>query len=151
MVRRVFFSFHFDRDNWRANTVRNNWVTQNDQESAGYIDAVEWESLKREGNAAIKRWIRSQMNNTSVTAILIGSKTAERRWVKFEIEESLRKGNGIVGVRIHNLKNKHQQTDLKGEDPLKTIYRVEGQRHRPSNLYNTYDYIRQSGYDNFGN
>ena len=40
MARRVFFSFHYERDHWRANVVRNSWVTK-DRESAGFFDAGE--------------------------------------------------------------------------------------------------------------
>jgi len=38
MARRVFFSFHYERDNWRAGQARNSWVTK-DRESAGFWDA----------------------------------------------------------------------------------------------------------------
>ena len=57
MARRVFFSFHYERDIWRANQVRNSWVTQPDRESAGFFDASLWEEAKRKGDAAIKKMI----------------------------------------------------------------------------------------------
>jgi len=31
MARRVFFSFHHERDVWRANVVRHSWVTKPDR------------------------------------------------------------------------------------------------------------------------
>lgn len=43
MARRVFFSFHYERDAWRAAQVRNSWVTKPDREAAGFWDAVAWE------------------------------------------------------------------------------------------------------------
>ena len=46
MARRVFFSFHYERDIWRANVVRNSWVTQ-DREAAGFWDASLWEEAKK--------------------------------------------------------------------------------------------------------
>jgi len=150
MVRRVFFSFHFDRDHWRANQVRNSWLTQDDQESAGYIDAADWEDLKRQGDAAIKRWIRSQMDSTSVVVVLIGTKTSERDWVKFEIKEALKEDKGIVGVRVHNLEDQNGNTDPQGDDPLDNVYIVDGKFLRPSKAYNTYSWVLQNGYDNFG-
>jgi hypothetical protein len=124
MVRRVFFSFHFDRDHWRANVVRNSWLTQDDRESAGYIDGGDWEDLKRQGDAVVKRWIRDQMENTSVVAVLIGAETADRDWVEFEIKEALRKDKGIVGVRVHKIKDEYENTDPKGKDPLEKLVSV---------------------------
>jgi len=150
MARRVFFSFHFDRDNWRANVVRNSWLTQDDRESAGYIDAGDWEDLKRQGDDAVKRWIRDQMKNTSVVAVLIGRETANRRWVKFEIKEALRKGKGIVGVRVHGIENESGKTDIRGPDPLDQSYSVDGSRDRPSKAYDTYNWKLNKGYANFG-
>jgi len=150
MVRRVFFSFHFERDHWRANHVRNSWVTQDGRESAGYIDSGDWEELKRQGDAAIKRWIRNQMQNASVTVVLIGAETANRDWVQFEIEESLREDMGIVGVRVHRLKDNSGNTDIRGEDPLDELYVVDGDLLRPSKAFNTYDWKLNDGYENFG-
>jgi len=70
MVRRVFFSFHYEKDVWRANVVRNSWVSKPDRESAGFIDAADFEKLKKQGEEAIKRWINGQLEGTSVTAVL---------------------------------------------------------------------------------
>ena len=58
MARRVFFSFEYG-DVSRAMVVRNSWVTQG-KEAAGFVDAAEFEKLKKQGDAAIKRWIDSQ-------------------------------------------------------------------------------------------
>jgi hypothetical protein len=81
VVRRVFFSFHYERDIWRANVVRKSWVTQ-DRVAAGFWDASLWQKAKKEGDQAIKRMIDNGMKGTSVTTVLIGAKTSGRRWVK---------------------------------------------------------------------
>jgi MTH538 TIR-like domain (DUF1863) len=57
MARRVFFSFHYEVDVWRAGQVRNSWVTK-DRESAGFWDASAWEEVKKKGDAAIEKWNR---------------------------------------------------------------------------------------------
>lgn len=75
MARRAFFSFHYERDIWRANVVRNSWVTQN-REAAGYFDASLWEEAKKKGDGAIKAMIDSALINTSVTVVLVGQETA---------------------------------------------------------------------------
>jgi hypothetical protein len=40
MAKRVFFSFHYkDVADFRANVVRNHWLTKPDREICGYYDA----------------------------------------------------------------------------------------------------------------
>jgi len=115
--RKTFFSFHYERDAWRAGQVRNSNVIASEDEY-GFIDAVDWESIKKKGNAAIERWIDDQLKNTSVTVVLIGTETASREWVQDEILKSWNRGNGIVGIRIHNIKDQDQKTDIAGHNPL---------------------------------
>jgi len=121
MARKVFFSFHYERDVWRANVVRNSWVTKPDREDAGFIDASEFEKLKKQGDSAVKRWIDSQLEGTSVTAVLIGYETYSRRWVRYEIIKSFDKGNGLLGIYIHKIKDKDGKTDFKGENPFEYV------------------------------
>lgn len=153
MVRRVFFSFHFDRDNWRSNRVRNSWVTKPSREESGYIDSADWEELKKDGDKAIRRWINSQLVNTSVTVVLIGAETHSRRWVNYEIKRSTEEGKGLLGIRIHNIKNKYGNTDRRGANPLNnhTVRNSYGIEQTASSFYNTYDWVLNSGRNNFGN
>lgn len=104
MARRVFFSFHYEADVFRAMQVRQSWVTQGGQAEAGYFDHAEFESVKRQGDAAIKRWIDGQLVGASVTCVLIGEHTATRPWVLYEIQRSAELGKGLLGVRIHDLR-----------------------------------------------
>lgn len=85
MARRVFFSFHYERDIWRASQIRNSWVTKPDRKTAGFWDAASWEEVKKKGEDAILRWIDNQLNGTSVTVVLIGAETSERKYVGYEI------------------------------------------------------------------
>jgi len=41
MVRRIFFSFHYARDIWEANLVRNCWY-ERDRQAAGFWDSSLW-------------------------------------------------------------------------------------------------------------
>lgn len=150
MVRRVFFSFHYERDKWRVNQVRNAWVTQ-DKESAGFEDAADWEEVKKQSEEEIKDWIDNQLHGTSVTAILIGNETAGRKYVNYEIKESIRQGNGIVGIRIHRLKDKDDGQDFHGSNPLDdfVIETNEGVK-KLSNVFETYDWKRDDGRNNIG-
>src|SRR3974390_2144998 len=117
MARRVFFSFHYDRDSWRAGQVRNCNLLEG-SDLYGFIDSADWQSLEVQGGADIKRCISGEMEYPSVTAILIGAETAVRPWVLHEIAESWNRGNGVVGIRIHNVKDRHSQTDTAGQHPL---------------------------------
>jgi hypothetical protein len=103
MARRVFFSFEYD-DVTRAMVVRNSWVAQG-RESAGFIDAAEFEKLKETGDAAVKAWIDGQLVGTSVTAVLVGADTCASKWVSYEIDQSIARGNGMLGIDISKIKN----------------------------------------------
>lgn len=141
MARRVFFSFHYERDVWRAGPVRNSWVTKPDRETAGFIDAASWEEVKKGGDPAIKKWIREQLKGTSVTVVLIGAETSSRDYVTYEIEQSLEKGNGLIGIYIHNIKDSDSKTDSKGLDPFIEL----GIKN-----VKTYNWVNDDGYTNLG-
>ncbi|MBA4045666.1 MAG: hypothetical protein C0510_00215 [Erythrobacter sp.] len=121
MARRTFFSFHYQPDVWRAWNVRNSWVVQNEKESEGFFDGSVFESKKRESDDALKRFLTDGLKNTSVTCVLTGSATASRRWVRYEIARSVLKGNGLLTVDIHGVKDEDGKTSAKGSDPLASM------------------------------
>ena len=109
MARRVFFSLHCQHDIWRVNQIRN--IPEiTGCATAGFQDASLWEEAKKKGEAEIKKMIDKGLENTSVTVVFIGNKTAGRKYINYEIEQSIARGNGIVGIQIHHLKNKDGQT-----------------------------------------
>jgi MTH538 TIR-like domain (DUF1863) len=136
MAHRTFFSFHYERDVWRASIVRNS-SKLNPSITPEWIEASIWESAKTTGDAAVKRLIDDALIGTTVTAVLIGAETASRRWVKYEIDASLERGNGLFGIYIHNIKDQNGYTDYKGSNPL-------------PNGYATYDWVYDNGYVNLG-
>lgn len=149
MARRVFFSFHYERDIWRANVVRNSWVTQ-DREAAGFWDAGLWERAKRRGDEdLIRRMINEGLANTSVTAVLIGAETSSRKWVRYEIVKSHERGNGLLAVYIHGIKDQYENTDEKGKNQFGVIYKRNGADVYFWQIYPTYDWIQDGGYKNF--
>jgi hypothetical protein len=151
MARRVFFSFHYKNDVWRANQVRNSWVTQG-KEAAGFVDAADFEKLEKEGKEAIKRWIDNQLSGTSVTVVLIGSETSSREYVQYELQKSYKKGNGIIGVFIHKLKDKDGKTSTKGDTTFGELGKdKDGESVYFFQVAKTYDYVDDDGYNNLGN
>jgi hypothetical protein len=147
MARKTFFSFHYERDAWRAANVRNSGALSTDDE-VGFIDAADWEELEREGDAAIKKWIKEQLNNTTVTAVLIGAETADRKWVLYEIRESWKRGNAVIGVCIHSIKNQDSETDTAGINPLDVVLFDDGTPL--SSVCKTYDWVANDGREHFG-
>lgn len=134
MARKVFFSFKYE-DVSRAMVVRNSWVTQG-KESAGFIDKADFEEVKKKGDQAIKNWINKQLDGTSVTVVLVGEKTCKSRWVKYEIEQSIARGNGLIGIDISKIKNLQGETSERcGEIPKS---------------YSFYLWNKDDGYTNMG-
>lgn len=145
MTRRVYFSFHYQNDVWRTNQIRNSWRSKPDRESAGFIDAAEFEKVRKNGDAAIRSWINNNLEGTSVTVVVIGEETCNRKWVNYEIEQSIKRGNGIVGVRIHNLKDQNGCTCKPGE----LDFIVDGEKIFPKK-YPVYDWKEDNGYEKIG-
>jgi hypothetical protein len=141
MARRVYFSFHYEGDVWRANQVRNSWVTKPNREPAGFQDAAEFEAVKRRGDKAVEQWIDRNMQGTSVTVVLVGENTCNRYWVRYELQRSIDKKNGIIFIRIHNLKDQAGNTCPEGAMDFGDID-VSG--------YPVYDWVNDDGYNNIG-
>ncbi len=118
MAKRVYFAFHYqDVADFRANVVRNhNALTSADR--AGYYDASIWEEARKKGDLALKRMINSELQNTSVTAVLIGSETYSRTWVCYEIFKSIETGNDLLGIHINKIPCKDKKTKPSGPNPF---------------------------------
>lgn len=142
MARRVFFSFHFERDIWRVSQVRQSWRSHPDRESAGFWDAAEWETVRRGGDRAIRRWIDEQLHGTSVTVVLIGAETGSRDYVLHEVQRSIELNKGLLGVRIHGLRDQDGQSDRPGPNPF--------QRLGVGAFTPVYDWVTDDGYSNIG-
>ena len=151
MVRRVFFSFYYEEDINRSMVVRNSWVTQG-KEAAGFIDKAEFEKVKKDGESAIYRWIDKQLEGTSVTVVLIGRETLNRRYVQYEIRKSIKRGNAIIGVYINEIKDmRTQMTTSKGNSHTIIGYYNDGTPAYFDDICDgLYDYTQNNGYYNLG-
>lgn len=114
MARRVFYSFHFKPDSWRASQVRNAGVVEGNQP----VSDNDWEAVKRGGDDAVKKWIADQLNGRTCTVVLIGANTSTRKWVKHEIKESWNSGKGVAGIYVHRLKDANGAQSAKGDNPF---------------------------------
>lgn len=132
MKRQVFYSFHFKNDAWRAGQVRNIGVVEGNKP----VSENEWEEVKKKGKNNIEKWINEQLKYKNCTIVLIGSETANREWVKYEIKRSWETGKAMLGIYINKLKDANGDTDTKGKNPFDyfTVNNV-----KLSNYIRTYD------------
>ncbi|MGA2068024.1 MAG: TIR domain-containing protein [Thermoguttaceae bacterium] len=117
MARRVFFCFHYDKDHWRAEQVRNSHVVAG-ADLGGFFSLAEYQEAQAKGVEAVKRMIVRHLANTTVTVVLIGSQTTFRPLVKYGIDESIKRRNGLLGIRIHHLKDQLGRTSAPGRVPV---------------------------------
>lgn len=110
MANSVFFSFHYARDAWRVQQI----IQMGALEGQAILSAQEWEAVKRNGSAAIEKWIREQMAYKSAVAVLVGAQTAARPWVQHEIAYAWNNHKPLVGISIHGLADRNGKTDRAG-------------------------------------
>ena len=115
MARRVFFSFHY-KYVWKVNQIRS-MPNITGTAAAGFQDASLWEEAKKKGDKEIKKMIDAGLNNTSVTVVFVTYGTTNRKYINYEIDQSLAKGNGLVAVQIHHLKDSNGKTGSAGAIP----------------------------------
>ena len=96
-------------------------VKQDDKVDGGFFDSSVFEATQKKGEHSLKTFLRDGMENSSVTCVLAGTNTWSRRWVRYEIARSVVKGNGLLTVYIHGVKNDDEQVATQGFDPLAQI------------------------------
>lgn len=113
MSKTVFYSFYYDRDVHRVQLVRNIDALQGQP----LLNSQDWEKVQSLGSQAIERWIDDQMKYKRAVVVLIGQQTADRPWVKYEIQKAWNDRTPLLGVRIHGLSSMGQ-VDQPGADPF---------------------------------
>ncbi len=112
--RQIFYSFHFANDVFRVQQIRNIGALEDNKP----VSVNDWEEVKKKGDAAIEKWIDDNMNYRSCVVVLIGEETANRKWVKHEIQKAWKDGKGLLGIYIHNLKDPKTGKCNKGTNPF---------------------------------
>lgn len=118
MARTVFFSFHYQRDIFRVQQVKQHYITKGNYTAAGYFDGSLEEKAQREGDTAVKRLIDNGLWGASVLCVLIGAETYKRRWVDYEILKSVELRMGVFGIRIHQIRDPRTGVDTAGSNPF---------------------------------
>ena len=127
MSRTVFFSFRYEHV-FRVNQIRS-IPNVTGVASAGFKDASLWEQVKN-NERTIKRHINDALHGTSVTVVFITYGTSKRRWINYELDQSLARGNGLLGIRIHHLFDGAHPDNRRGATPKQIA----------NNNYRVYDY-----------
>lgn len=108
------------------------------------LTSNKWEEVKKGGDDAIKKWIGDNMKGKSCLVVLVGEKTAGRKWVNYEIKKAWEDGLGVVAIRIHNLADSTGKQATIGGDPFAGLtasgVAVKGKIHNPPFLTSTYVY-----------
>ena len=134
MSRRIFYSFHYIPDNWRASQIRNIGAVEGNKP----VSDNDWEAVKKGGDKAIQKWIDDQLDGRSCTVILIGKDTAGRKWINYEIEKSWNSNKGVLGIYIHNLKDANGNQTTKGSNPF-AAFTIERDGAKLSSIVKDYD------------
>jgi len=114
MARKSFTSFHYQNDYWRVQQV----LQMGAIEGTETMPAQNWESIKAKGDAAVEAWIDKEMAYKAAVVVLVGSQTASRKFVKYEIRRAWSIQKPLLGIRIHGLKDSSQKTSTPGTNPF---------------------------------
>ena len=119
----VFFSLHFERDIYRAEQIRAMGIV----ECNLFLPRDEWEKRKKM-TGGVEKWIDASMRHRDCIIVLIGTETAARPWVRYEIKKAWTDGMSIVGIYIHNIKDPRYEDCpplhgkcIRGADPFAAI------------------------------
>ncbi|WP_182187042.1 TIR domain-containing protein [Pectinatus frisingensis] len=101
MAHKVFVSYHHDNDQAKADYLRTQYGENNTLLDKSLDEAYE-DMTDDEILAAIRT---EHLKDSTVTIVLIGSETANRKWVDWEIYASLRpygdrSRNGLLGIYL---------------------------------------------------
>ena len=118
----VFYSFHYDNDALRVQQVRQMGALDGEEP----VEPNDWEAVKRRGDGAIEKWIEEKMKYKQCVVVLVGTETANRRWVQHEIIKGWNSGKAVLGIYIHNLKCPRNGTCAKGQNPFDSITLKDG-------------------------
>ena len=93
--RNVFISFAYE-DADEVNLLREQ--AKDEKTDLEFKDYSVKEAFDSKDADYIKRQIREKMDKTSVTIVYLSPHSAKSPWVNWEIEESLKRGKGVIGV-----------------------------------------------------
>ncbi len=97
--RNVFISFAYE-DNNEVNLLRGQ--AKNEKIPVDFNDWSVSEPINSERAPYIKQKISERINQSSLTVVYLSDSTPKSSWVKWEIDESLKRGKKVIGVYSGN-------------------------------------------------
>lgn len=96
-TRRIFISYE-GSDRMKAKGFR--LLRWNENVDVEFYDRHLLDPVDSSNDEYIQQCIRDQMRGTSTTVVLVGENTKDSDWVDYEIERSLKEGNGLVAIKV---------------------------------------------------
>ena len=132
MARKVFFSFHYKPDHWRASQVRQKGAI----EGEAPVSDDDWEKVTKGGDPAIEKWIDGQISGKSCAVVLLGADTAGRKWIEHGICKARNEKKAYLEFTSTNsritTRSSQRRPPLRSDnfwyEPVKAIYRRPGLR-----------------------
>lgn len=97
MARKLFISYE-GHDRMKAKGF--NLLRWNKNVNFDFVGRHLLDPVKSNDPGYIETKIKEQLVGTSATVVLLGTHTEDSDWVKREIELSLAKGNGLLGIKL---------------------------------------------------
>jgi hypothetical protein len=95
--RRLFISYQH-ADQMKAKGF--NLMSYNKHVGVDFVGRHLLDPVKSNDPEYITRCVKEQLDGSSATVVLVGNETADSDWVEKEIELSIEKGNGLIGIKL---------------------------------------------------
>lgn len=119
MLKRVFFSFHYeDIEGFRGDIIK---TCLNKGRGTIFHDNSLWTHEIESSFDTVKSKIDAALRKSEVTVLLIGTHTFSRFWVKYEIEESLKLKNKLIGIHINSIAPAVGCIEPEGKNPFEHL------------------------------
>jgi hypothetical protein len=138
--------YTFFNDVMRVQQIRNIGVLEGNTP----VSPNEWETVRRNGEKAIEKWIDDNMFYKSCVIVLVGTETAKRPWVQYEIKKAWDEGKGLLGIYIHNLKDPRTGTCSQGLNPFEQ-FTINNGATRLSSVVKCYNPKAGDAYNDIAN
>src|SRR4051794_14591262 len=92
---RVFFSFDFVEDLWRASVVRNRWISDPSLAGGGFWHP-RFSQPDPPAGVELDRFVDEEIDRSDVTVVLIGRRTSKCPHVLHAIQRSAELGHGLL-------------------------------------------------------
>jgi len=85
MTTKVFFTFYYEQDLWRAQIVRRAWLNRGG-EALGFWDEAVWQQARN--NEQHLDLIDQAIHDAEVTAVLITQGTSDQEYVRYAVRQT---------------------------------------------------------------